>query len=162
MDRTMINMIMTLPPVCACTLATPLHNNMSSFRFRTVDVMMVVMMLRLVSGSTASQSGLLSKLATSLMPAQIIEAGKPPLTPQTVELAQHMLVLGSVRGHVAFEIATLAVQILSADVTVHLVALVAACHVLVADLLVHEALKTAGERAFERASFASCTCTRGA
>jgi hypothetical protein len=142
----MIRMIMLFPIVtagitgafCSCILSS------SSFCFRTVEMMMVVVML-LISDSTTSQGGLLSNLTTSLMSAQIIQPGKSPLTPQAVKLAQHVLVLGSVRGHVAFEIAPLAVQILSTDVAVHLVALVAARHVLVADLLVHETLETAGE-----------------
>jgi len=100
----MITVIMVLPSVrtyyhhlgtagingvcCSCMISS------SSFSFRTVDMMMVVMMLRLVPGTAASQGGLLSKLATGFVPAQIIKPGKPPLTPQAVELAQHMLVFG--------------------------------------------------------------------
>lgn len=120
--------------------------------------MVVMVMLQLGStGHTATttarirQRSPLAKLATRLVAAQIIHPGEAALAAQTVELAERVLVLGPVRRHVPLEIRPLAVQVLAADVAVHLVAVVARRHVLVAHLLVHERLGAARERAFERA-----------
>lgn len=95
------------------------------------------------------QTGLLAKLAASLMSSKVIETGKASLAAQTVELAQHVLMFGSMGGHVAFEVGPFAVQVLAADVAVHFVAVVAASDVFVAHLLVHERLGTARVCAFE-------------
>ena len=94
---------------------------------------------------------LLSKFTTRLVSPQIIQPRKPPLTPQSMELTQRMLMLGSVRRHVSFEIAAFAVEVHLADGTVHLVATVVSRHVLVADVLVREGFGTVGECAFEGA-----------
>lgn len=45
------------------------------------------MMMVMVQGS------FLSELATSLVPSQIVQPGKPPLTAQVMMFAQHVLVL---------------------------------------------------------------------
>jgi hypothetical protein len=103
---------------------------------------MVVMMM---------ESSFLTPFAARLMPPQIIQPGKPPLTPQMVELADHVLMLRPVTGHVPLEVAPFGVQPLLADVTEHFIAVVAAGDVLVADLLVHEGLGAGGVGAFEGA-----------
>lgn len=105
--------------------------------------------------TTAGQKSLLAlaKLTTRLVPPQVVQSGKSPLATQAVKLTQHVLMFWSMRGHVPFEVAPFAVQVLTADVTVHLVALVAGRDVVVTDLFVHEALGAAGERTFEGTTF---------
>lgn len=94
--------------------------------------------------------GSLAEFTAGLVSSEIVDAGKASLAPQCVELAQHVLVLRAVGGHVAFEVGPFAVQVRVADGTVHLVAVVARRDVLVAHLLVHERLGAAREGAFER------------
>lgn len=96
------------------------------------------------------QSSLLAEFTAGLVSSQVVEAGKATLAAQAMELAQHVLMFGPVGGHVALEVGALAVEELSADVAVHLVAVVAGGDVFVAHLLVHEGFGTAGERAFEQ------------
>ena len=64
-----------------------------------------------------------------------------------------MLMLRLMTRHMPFEITSFGVQPLIADIAVHLVSIVAAGDVLVANLLVHEGFGAAGESAFEGAVF---------
>lgn len=133
-----------------------------------MDMRMMVMMCSLTSTNTSSASGastvhqcsFLSKFTASLVAPQIVQPGESPLTTQTMELAQHVLMLRAMCRHVALEIRSFAVQKLAADVTVHLVPIVRGCDVLVAHLLVHERLGTARECAFEE-PFAVIGCGGG-
>ncbi len=84
------------------------------------------------------QRGLLEKLTARLMPPQIIQPRKSPLTSQMVKLADHMLMLRLMACHVPFKVTSLGIQPLLADVAVHLISVVAAGDVVVAHLLVHE------------------------
>jgi hypothetical protein len=118
----------------------------------SVHVNMVVMVMRMLPIDRTDQASLLPKLTTGLMSPEIIQPWKAALTAHAVEFTQHMLMLGPVGSHVAFEIGPFAVQILPADMAVHFIAVVAACDVVVTHLLVHERLGTSGERAFEGAA----------
>jgi hypothetical protein len=111
--------------------------------------MMMVMMPLPLTFSLPLQP--LPKLTTRLMPPQIIQPREPPFTTQVVKLAQHMLMLGPVRGHVALKVAALAIEVDAADWAEHLVAAVVRGHVLVADVLVLEGFGAVGECAFEGA-----------
>jgi len=117
-----------------------------------VDVMVVMVVLRLLAtrhATRARQRRSLAKLATHLVSPEVVEPGESALAAQFVELADHVLMLGPVRRHVSLEVRPLTVEVLAADVAVHLVAVVARRHVLVAHLLVHERLRTAEKRALE-------------
>ena len=92
---------------------------------------------------------LLPKLTTRLMSSQIIQSRKPSLAPHPMILAQHMLVLRSMRRHMSFKVAAFTVEVDLADGTIHLVAAVVARHVLVADVLVSKGLRAVRQCAFE-------------
>lgn len=106
--------------------------------------MMVVVVV--VTKTTSSNS--LAILATRLMSPQIVQPGEAPRTPQLLMPALDVLVLGIVVGHVASEIGAFGVQRLMADRAVHSFTVMAARHVLVPHLLVHERFVAACDRAF--------------
>lgn len=87
------------------------------------------------------------------MPSQIVQAGEPLLTAHVLESTSHVLVLWSMTRHVSAEIAALAVQPLMTDRTVHAIPTVMARQVVIANLLVHEALGATGKGAFPRPFF---------
>ena len=111
---------------------------------------MMVMVMYLIH-SQPLRLRLLPKLATRLMSPQVIESRETPLTPQSMILAQCMLMFRPMRRHMSFEIAAFTVEIHVADGAVHFVPAVVGRDVFVADVFVRERLGTVGECAFEGA-----------
>ena len=67
------------------------------------------------------QRRLLPKLATPFMPPEVIQSWKPPLAPQMMPLANHVLMLRLMTRHMPLEITAFGIQPLLADVTIHFV-----------------------------------------
>jgi hypothetical protein len=99
------------------------------------------------------QRRLLHKPTHTLMPPEVIQPWKPPLTPQMMPLANHMLMLGPVRRHMSAKIAPFGIQKLAADMAVGLIRAGMGRKVFVQDLFVHKGLLAAREGAFEGAVF---------